>query len=78
MTFSEMTCGLFGALSLKTKEAVFVPRWGTHLKLVLQLAPGASDVPQVVDSVKPWPLITTLERLRVSLPVFVRTVVPLR
>ena len=72
-------CGLPLALSLMLSEAVSLPlAVGVNVTLIVQLAPAASELPQVLVWAKALalaPVIATLVMLNVAVPLFVRVTV---
>ena len=72
-------CGLPRALSVMLSEAVRLPlAEGVNVTLIVQWAPAASDLPQVLVSAKLLPLVPVRARLvmlKAALPVFLRVTV---
>src|SRR5262249_56729449 len=65
-------CGLVGALSLNVNVPLRTPiRVGVKVTLTVQLAPGATVVPQVLLPMAKSPLMLILLTLSVPAPVFV-------
>jgi hypothetical protein len=72
-------CGLPLALSLMVTEAASAPtREGLKVTLIVQFAPAATELPQVLVSAKSpalVPVIATLVMLKAALPVLLRVTV---
>ena len=69
----EITCGLFGALSVRVKVPVRLPvAEGVNLTLTVQLAPGAIELPQVPVPPKPKSPVNAAEKVIVEEVLFVR------
>ena len=68
---SVMVCGLFVALSVRVRVPVRVPiAAGTNFTLIEQLAPAATELPQVPNPAKAKSPVKLAPRVRVVLPEF--------
>jgi len=72
---SEITCGLLEALSVRVSVPVRVPAAvGVNFTLIVQLAPGATELPQVPTPEKAKSPLKPALKVRVVLPVLVSVV----
>jgi hypothetical protein len=72
---SAITCGLFVALSVRVSVPVRVPAAvGVNFTLMVQLTPGATELPQVPSPAKAKLPVKAALNVSVALPVFVSVV----
>jgi hypothetical protein len=72
---SEIVCGLLVALSVSASVPVRVPAaLGVNFTLIVQLAPAATELPQVPSPAKAKSPLNAALNVRMALPVFVSVV----
>jgi len=72
---SEIVCGLLEALSVSVSVPVRVPAAvGVNFTLIVQLAPAATELPQVPSPAKAKSPLKAALNVRVALPVLVSVV----
>ena len=75
MPVSEIVCGLLPVLSVRVSVPVRVPAAvGVNFTLIVQLAPGATVLPQVPTPANPKSPVKLALNVRVALPVLASVV----